>query len=179
MSQHMSEFDLSDYPLDHPLYNVENKKVIGKFKDEMNSVALEEFVGCLPKCYSLLYNGQVERNQLKNDGRHEKPTAKGTKKSVRDSALTHDVFRSVILDNQLIKIAQNTIQSKKHQLGSYHQRRLALTPYDTKRYILDDNISTRALGHHLNTDIMAGIEWDDDIDIMAGVEWDDDIDGIM
>ena len=27
-------FDLSNYPVDHPLYDETNKKVIGKFKNE-------------------------------------------------------------------------------------------------------------------------------------------------
>ena len=150
IAQHEEEFDLSDYPFDHPLYNTSNKKVIGKFKDELNSIALEEFVGCLPKCYSLLHTGKVEKNVYKDDKRHEKATAKATKKCVRDRVLTHDTFRSVILDNAIIRVKQNTIQSRSHQLGTYHQRRTALTPYDTKRYILDDNIITRAIGHYRN-----------------------------
>ena len=49
IAKHQEEFDLSDYPLDHPLYNDNNKTVIGKFKDELNSVPLEEFAGCLTK----------------------------------------------------------------------------------------------------------------------------------
>ena len=151
MAQNEDEFDLSDYPFDHPLYNKHNKKVIGKFKDELNSIALEEFVGCLPKCYSLRHTGKVEKNAYKDNERHEKATAKATKKYVRDRALTHDIYRSVIIDNAVIKVKQNTIQSKSHQLGTYHQRRTALTPYDTKRYILNDNITTRAIGHHLNS----------------------------
>ena len=34
MKNNMDEFDLSDYPKDHELYNPKNKKVIGKFKNE-------------------------------------------------------------------------------------------------------------------------------------------------
>ena len=60
IAQHTDDFDLSDYPLDHPLYDVTNKKIIGKFKDELNSRPLKEFAGCLPKCYSLLYTGIVD-----------------------------------------------------------------------------------------------------------------------
>ena len=168
MAQNEDEFDLSDYPFDHPLYNKHNKKVIGKFKDELNSIALEEFVGCLPKCYSLRHTGKVEKNAYKDNERHEKATAKATKKYVRDRALTHDIYRSVIIDNAVIKVKQNTIQSKSHQLGTYHQRRTALTPYDTKRYILNDNITTRAIGHHLNSIPMDEFEtpWTIDLELL-------------
>ena len=30
------EFNCSDYPTDHPLHSVKNKKALGKFKDEMS-----------------------------------------------------------------------------------------------------------------------------------------------
>ena len=141
MPQELTCFDSSPYIL---------QKKIGKFKDELNSIPLEEFAGCFPKCYSVKFIGKVEKNQLKDMETHEKATAKGTKKCVRDRALTHETFRSVILDNAIIKVKQNTIQSKSHQLGTFHQQRITLTPYDTKRYIMDDNITTRAIGHYLN-----------------------------
>ena len=175
MAQHSDEFDLSDYPFDHPMYDDSNCKVIGKFKDELNSVALQEFVGCLPKCYSLLHTGLVKKNVLKDNDVHEKATAKGTRQCVRDRALTHECYRSVILDNASVKVRQNSIQSRKHQLGTYHQRRIALTPYDTKRYIMDDNIMTRAIGHYMNDpSIMPGVVWGDDLVLDDDVvDWDD------
>ena len=69
--------------------------------------------------------------------------------TVKERFLTHSEYRRVIKDNATILVKQNTIKSGKHQLGTYHQTRLALTPFDTKRCILDDNI-TRAIGHYLN-----------------------------
>ena len=147
MADHQDEFDLSDYPLDHPLYSTANKKIIGKFKDEMNSVHLLEFVGVLPKCYSLLFAGKVENNTLVDLRLREKSCAKGTKRIVKDVYLTHDRFREVVTDNAIVSVRQNKIQSIKHSLGTYHQTRVSLTPYDTKRWIGPDNIFTRAHGH--------------------------------
>ena len=37
-------YDFSEYPLDHPLYNTSNRKALGFFKDELNSVPMREFV---------------------------------------------------------------------------------------------------------------------------------------
>ncbi|CAP38057.2 Protein CBG21154 [Caenorhabditis briggsae] len=44
-------FDFSDYPVDHPLYDRSNKKVIGKFKDELNASIMTEIVALRPKQY--------------------------------------------------------------------------------------------------------------------------------
>ena len=34
MANDVDNYDFSNYPEDHPLYSEDNKKVIGKFKDE-------------------------------------------------------------------------------------------------------------------------------------------------
>ena len=36
MKELQNELDCSDYPTDHPLHSVKNKKALGKFKDEMS-----------------------------------------------------------------------------------------------------------------------------------------------
>ena len=49
----MNEYmDFSDYPKDHPNYNVTNKKVIGKFIDEMNGKIITDLIGLISKMYS-------------------------------------------------------------------------------------------------------------------------------
>ena len=62
-------FDNSDYPQDSPYFSVENKKVIGKFKDEAAGMPIREFVGPRSKMYSY----------VKDNGKNEK-TAKGGQK---------------------------------------------------------------------------------------------------
>ena len=66
-------FDFSDYPKSHPLYSVVNKKLSGKFKDELSGQPIAEFVGLRPKMYSYTFldrkSGEVQ----------EKKVAKGTK----------------------------------------------------------------------------------------------------
>lgn len=47
-------FDFSGYPIDHPLFSITNKKVMGKMKDEMDSVPILQFVGLSSKMYSIL-----------------------------------------------------------------------------------------------------------------------------
>ena len=45
----LNHYDTSDYPTDHPLYSLTNKKIIGKMKDELNGKPIEEYVGLRPK----------------------------------------------------------------------------------------------------------------------------------
>ena len=40
-----THYDFSEYPLDHPLYIDMNRKAIGFFKDELNTVPMQQFVG--------------------------------------------------------------------------------------------------------------------------------------
>ena len=52
------KFDNSDYPEDSPFYNKDNKKVIGKFKDEAAGVPINEFIGLRSKMYSYIKDNQ-------------------------------------------------------------------------------------------------------------------------
>ena len=63
-------FDFSGYEKESPFYNDENKKVIGKMKDELNGEIIEEFVGLRVKVYSL----KTKKEEMKK--------AKGVKKNV-------------------------------------------------------------------------------------------------
>ena len=42
-----------------------------------------------------------------------------------------------------------TIRSEYHQISSYQINKVSLSPFDDKRYILDDGISSYAYGHDL------------------------------
>ena len=54
MSLNADLYDTSNYPADHPLYSDENKKIIGKFKDELGGKVMTEFIGIRPKCIASL-----------------------------------------------------------------------------------------------------------------------------
>lgn len=52
IKEHSEEFDTSDYDKDHECYDITNKKIIGKFKDKLNGIPLEEYCGLRSKMYS-------------------------------------------------------------------------------------------------------------------------------
>ena len=74
--------DFSEYPLNHPLYDTSNRKALGLFKDELNSVPMEEFVGLRPKCYAFMCTGKVDKNIIQQTNPVEKKTARGVKRKV-------------------------------------------------------------------------------------------------
>ena len=54
-------FDGSDYPKDSLYFSAENKKVIGKFKDEAAGMPIREFIGLRSKMYYVKDNGKNEK----------------------------------------------------------------------------------------------------------------------
>ena len=65
LKQVQYELDTSDYPKDHPLYSVDNKKVIGKFKDELNGKIMNEIIFLKSKAYAYTLSDSSEKKKLK------------------------------------------------------------------------------------------------------------------
>ena len=85
-------YDFSEYPKNHPNFDMSNEKVLGKFKDELNSKIITEFIALKPKIYSFEYISRTEYNNntlIKNENK-----CKGVKKSVD---LKHDEYNNLYL----------------------------------------------------------------------------------
>lgn len=54
MEENLDLYDTSNYPKDRPLYNSNNKKVLGKMKDEFGGRAIYEAIALRPKMYTIL-----------------------------------------------------------------------------------------------------------------------------
>ena len=133
IKQHL---DFSDYPLQHFLHNTENKKVLGKFKDEMNGSLILEYVGLRAKMYSILWS----KGCLK--------TCKGINRAVNKLILKHDMYKQSLLETNYRVDTVVRIGSVAHQLYTIQNNKISLSPFDDKRYILDDKIHTLAYGHY-------------------------------
>ena len=55
-------FDLSD-SLRPDMKNNDNKKVVGKFKDELNSLVMKDFIALNPKVYSFNHQSMKEKHE--------------------------------------------------------------------------------------------------------------------
>lgn len=138
MKENLAYYDTSDYPADNifsmPLVN---KKVPGLFKDEMNSQIMTEFVGLRSKMYS-----------VKADGIEKMKKAKGVKKCVLNKEISFNDFLDCLQNNCTVVKCQNSIRSKLHNVFTVRQKKVALSPFDNKRYILENKIDTLPWGHY-------------------------------
>ena len=135
--QHSDLFDFSNYSASHPNYSTINKKKIGKFKDENAGVLMTEFVGLRAKCYSFTTNdgGEVKKG-------------KGIKKSVIQSKLRHQHYKSCLFTQELNYQSMNTFRTHNHHVSTFMQTKLSLNCFDDKRYITSDGVTTLPYGHH-------------------------------
>ena len=136
MAENLDCYDTSDYPKGHPLHDKKNAKVIGKFKDETNGVPPLEFVGLRSKMYSLL---------LPDD--KEKKTAKGVKRSFVAKSIRHANYRDCLEKESMTLADFNNIRSIGHTVHTTNIVKVALSPYDDKRYLLTSK-SSLSYGHY-------------------------------
>ena len=137
---HREMFDNSDYDESSKFYFDENKKVIGKFKDEAAGNPIKDFTGPKSKMYS--YNVELPKGKIKNNKK-----AKGIKKNVIKRDIDHKDYLSVLQNNTILKHKMKTIRSDYHVVSSYEINKTSLSCFDDKRYILDDGITSYAYGH--------------------------------
>ena len=78
----------------------------------------------------------------------ENKTAKGVKKNVIKRDLCHCDYFNTLYDCKTMRHKMKTIRSEYHQISSYQINKVSLSPFDDKRYILDDGITSYAYGHH-------------------------------
>ena len=108
-----------------------NKKVIGKMKDEVGGVIVDEFVGLKSKIYSIIKIGGKESN-----------TAKGV-----NIVTKFNEFKDVLFNKKIIRYKIKRIQAKKHKIGTYEIDKISLLCFYDKRFVLDDGIHTIAYFH--------------------------------
>ena len=106
-----SHYDFSEYLLDHLLYSAMNRKAIGFFKDELNSVPMQQFVGLRPKCYAFLCTGKVGNNVLQHTNPVEKKTAKCVKRRVKDAHLHFAYYLDALKNFHTYLCRQNLVKS--------------------------------------------------------------------
>ena len=131
------KFDNSEYQENSPYFDKSNKKVIGKFKDEVSGIPINEFIGLRSKMYSYL-----------RDTNESDKTAKGTKKNVIKKDIKHENYKDVLFNNKQVYHQMKTIRSERHKLGSYEINKVSLSCFDDKRYLHDNGIYSYAYGHY-------------------------------
>ena len=136
MTETKEEYDFSDYPKDHPLFDETNKKVLGKMKDECAGAPISEYIGLRPKLYSIL---RCDDQIIKK--------AKGTKKYVINKHISFENYKDALFNKQKYTHEMNMLRSKHHKIYGITVNKTTLSPLDTKRFIAPDGIMTYAYGY--------------------------------
>ena len=136
-------FDTSAYSkdIDRPLQEGINKKVIGKFKDELAGKIMTKFCGLRAKCYS-----------YKLDDDTEEKKAKGVKECVIKRQITFDNYVDVLFNDKKLKRSQLVVRSYCHQVYTAKITKVALSGNNDKRIQPDDKITTYPYGYFDNND---------------------------
>lgn len=73
--------------------------------------------------------------------------AKGVKTGVVKKKIFFEDYVDCLFNLKEMRVYQNNIRSRRHIVRTEKQEKIAVSPFDTKRYICDDQISTLAWGH--------------------------------
>ena len=107
------------------------------FKDEAGGKVIDEFVGLRAKLYSYkMFEGE------------ESKKCKGVKKSVVKKNIAHEDYKKCLFTGKEQLRKMNVITSCKHEVYTEEINKIALSPDDDKRYILEDGAHTLELGHY-------------------------------
>jgi hypothetical protein len=138
MKRDIDRFDTSDYVADN-VYGIPlvNKKVPGLMKDENNGAIMTEFVGLRAKMYA-----------LRVDGKKDTKKVKGVKSNVVAKMITFDDYTQCLREEIEMTRQQSCIRSKLHEVYTMIETKIALSPYDDKRYIVPESTETLPWGHY-------------------------------
>jgi len=128
MYDNKEHFDMSEYDTSNPFYSNENKKVIGKFKDETPSSTITEFVGVRSKCYA-----------FKCDDSNISKKLKGITKCVVKEKIDFEDYKNCVLNDDPKYAIVNSIRTKDMTNYCLRQRKLALSNNDDKRVWVNTN----------------------------------------
>ena len=100
-------------------------------KDEMSGKIIAEFVGLRSKMYSIVTVDDEKIVRAKEVNRK----------------LIHSEFVDVLFDEKVVRHCMKRILAKRNKIGTYDIRKISLSCFDDKRYVLNDGVNSLAYGH--------------------------------
>ena len=129
--------DFGNYPVDHPFYDTTNAGKMFYLKDESGAKPISSFTGLRAKSYTIQYA----------DGGGNKVVSKGVPRQ-KLKHLSYGTFESVLHKVQHHLIRSQALRSFKHQIFTIKKSQLALSPFDSKRYLCSTGYHTLPYGHY-------------------------------
>ena len=134
-------FDTSNFNKNdnRPLEIGKNKKVLGKFKNEIGGKIMTKFVALRAKTYSFLIDEYTDEDYEKNRIVHKK--AKGTKKCVKRKILFNN-YLDLLFKNKVLYRSQQRFRGDHHKVYTEEVNKIALNSNDDKRIKTFDRVTT-------------------------------------
>ena len=109
-------------------------------KNEVAGTEMKEFCGLRPICYAY----RTTDNKVTKK-------SKGVKRKIMKEELSYQDYKDIVLNpkKRIFKVVNNS-ESIKHQVTTTKKRKLALSAFDDKCFILEDGINIRSHGHFRN-----------------------------
>ena len=133
--------DSSNYTESHSLYSKKNAKVPGYFKDELGGKIMKELIYLRSKSYSYKVSDSISNDSISNDDETIKKL-KGISRSTVAKHVDFDDYFSALYNEETIYKTNYSLNSKNHELFLKKVTKKAMCPFDDKRFIADDGIST-------------------------------------
>ena len=143
-------FDTSNYDKNdnRPLEIGKNKKLLGKFKDELGGKIMTKFCALRAKTYSFLIDEYTDDDYEKNNILNKK--AKGTKKCVIRREILFDNYVDSLFKNEVLRRSQQKFRSDHHKVYTEEVNKIALSSNDNnndnKRIQMFDKVTTYPYG---------------------------------
>ena len=131
-------FDTSNYDKNdkRPLPIGINKKVIGKFNDELDGKIMTQFFALRPKAYA--YKLDDDDTEMKK--------AKGTKKCIVKRELTFKNYVDALFNDEIIIISQQRFRSDHRKISTEEVDKITLSSNDDIRIQTFDKVTTYPYG---------------------------------
>ena len=121
-----------------------NKKVIGKFKDELGGKIMSEFCALRAKTYLFLIDDYSDVDYEKNKITNKK--SKGTKKCIVKREIIFKNYVDSLFNGQVLIKSQQRFRSDHHKVSTEEVNKIALSTSGDKRMQTFDKVTTYPYG---------------------------------
>ena len=88
-------------------------------------------------------------NVLDPEGRRKKhKKAKGVKKCVVKKQIMHEQYKETLFAKKQLWHGMNILRSQNHEICGMYANKILLSPFDSKRWIAEDGVHTKAYGYN-------------------------------
>ena len=136
-----STFNKND---NRPLEIGKNKKVLGKFKDQIGGKIMTKICVLRAKTYSFLIDEYTDDDYEKNKIVNKK--AKGTKKCVIKREILFNNYIDSLFKNEVLLRSQHRFRSDHHKVYTEEVNKIALSSNDDKKIQTFDRVTTYPYG---------------------------------